>query len=260
MRFADILLASTFLIGAAACDGGDEQTGRSTTGSDLIAAGPTDETLALVVAISENLRNLPQIDVEIETTLRYGSDERSGREVLHLGPGDTIDWSGPGFHMRTVDGRLHAVIDAVPDRMVDVPLEGELIHSVEDALVVSPPPALMVMRSGAPFATWMPALTAQLLPGAQLVSVDLMDGGGYVIELASEADASGAEGSGQITFDASGLPRRILLARDIASEMEPIPMYYEVRMNPIAPEEDRPVMTSGGRQVVQSVPELTSSG
>ena len=63
MRFADILLASTFLMGAAACDGGDEQAGRSTADSDPIAAGPTDETLALVIAISENLSNLPQIEV-----------------------------------------------------------------------------------------------------------------------------------------------------------------------------------------------------
>jgi len=245
-------LAISLLVILSACGEQEQPTPAAAEGTPAAASRFREA----VDRAAEAVRQAPQLAVAVDTTFRAGADTRTGRQTMLIGPGDAFDWSGPGFRMAVVDGRLRAEVDAVEDRIVDVPREGALVYQVEDVLTMSPPPALLVMRSGAAAEIWLDSLTSGLLPGVRVTDVVDTGTGGQVVHLGSGA---GGQGAGTLSLDADGMPTRVQVDSVMAAGHEPVDVYYEVVIEQITAAEHLPPLEVGDRQVVPDVPSLTAT-
>jgi len=138
---------------------------------------------------------LPAV-VDAETTLIVGGELYTRAEQLIVEAPDRFSWTMPGFRMTLADGRLRASLEAVEDRVVDVPVTARVLYAVEDVLgEAEPPMPLLVMLLTDEQHAWIDALCGGLLESPLPVD-QARQGGSESVVLES------ASGTAVITVDA----------------------------------------------------------
>jgi len=169
---------------------------------------PNAEATTLLNQVQEACRIAAGLDSTAATELVLGPNRLEREDRLSIGPGDTFRWEAPGVAMEAQNGRLLAEMEAARDRVVDVSTAGSVLGSVEQALgEAAEPPAMLLMRCGAPHARWLDAMSGGLLGGPVAVGLRAGDDGSLVVDL------RGQRGEGVLVVD----PDTLMVARIEAS-------------------------------------------
>ncbi|MCP4759180.1 MAG: TlpA family protein disulfide reductase [Planctomycetes bacterium] len=141
-----VTLVFVGLVAAAGCSDDPVQAPQVESKAPAATSAEAETVLA---AMTDALIALPVVRLSTTKSIRRGEQEVALTETLDIGPEDRLDWSGAGFRMAIADGRLRAEMDSVEDRVIDVPLSGSPMQSIQDVLGDhgSIPPELLLWSS-----------------------------------------------------------------------------------------------------------------
>jgi peroxiredoxin len=100
--------------------------------------------------------------------------------------------------MEVFGGRLMAEMDAVPDRVVDVPIEETVVKTAEQVLgEIARPPAFLLLRCGGSVGRWLESMTFGLIGTPRPAGTHAGDDGALVVVI------EGTRGAGRLVIDSA---------------------------------------------------------
>jgi len=236
----------------ASCDRSvDEPAAARSAGQSVT----TPEAGSLLDRVQEACRSAPGLKSTASTALVLGPNRVEREDRLTIGPGEAFRWEAPGVAMEAYDGRLLAEMEAVPDRVVDVPTAGGVLAAVEQVLgEAARPPALLLVRSGAAHERWLDVMSGGLIGEPVATGHQVGDDGSLVVNL------KGRRGEGVLVID----PATMMVLRLEASVGDGVAagggesrivVAYDTRVVP-DPRTPTPQILIGDRTVVSTVEAL----
>ncbi len=157
---------------------------------------PNAEASAILDRVQAAYLEAPGLEVQSSMTLTRGTQQLERKEVIRVDSVGDIRWEAPGVAMEVHGGRLLAEMDSVPNRVVDVPVEGTPLAAVEQVLgEAASPPAVLLLRGGADTVRWLDVMTGRLI-GSPIATGHRVDDDGTLL-----VDVQGRRGNGLIRID-----------------------------------------------------------
>ncbi|MDP6890781.1 MAG: hypothetical protein QF471_05585, partial [Phycisphaerales bacterium] len=158
----------------------------------------SEEAAAVLARVQVAYQAAPSVDVAAHTILTLGGNEIQREDLYEIGPETSFRWQAPGVAMEVSDGRLMAEMDAVPDRVVDVPIEETAVRTAEQVLgEIARPPAFLLLRCGGSLGRWLESMTLGLIGTPRPTGTHAGADGALVVVI------EGTRGGGRLVIDSA---------------------------------------------------------